>query len=129
MNKNPEKLFKRFILSLAYVMTSYFVAGWLIFYVNSFTKHFFLVSATVHLVGLTILFTIPVAYIKKALNIYFIYILVSLYPITVIEIMNYANTSLFWWISTPTVLYAVHFGKKGVRMLWICVLLMISVCI
>jgi AraC-like DNA-binding protein len=97
--------------------------------VNDITKNFFLISATVHLVGLTILFTIPVGYIKKALNIYFIYILVSLYPITVIEIMNCMTTSLFWWISTPVVLYAVHFGKKGVRIAWICFLLMISVCI
>ena len=99
------------------------------FYMNPNLKNFFLISATVHLVGLVVLYTIPVGYIKKALHIYFIYTLVALFLITIFEIINAYTTALVWWLSTPASLFAVYFGKKGVRLAGLCFLLMSLACI
>ncbi len=116
MDKSQEILFKRYILNISYIIISYFVLGYFLFNIDTHLRSYFLVASFVHLVGIVIFHIIPVVYIRKTLNIYFIVLFITLYSQTVFDLIKGSTDMLIWWIPTLTTMYAVYPGKKGVQL-------------
>lgn len=120
-----DKTFKQFTLGVLYIVVLSYLSGAFLYPLEPPLNYFFLVGATLNALSIVIGHTVPVVYIKRFIKIYFIVLIIPVYPITIICLLKGIVSPLFWYIAVPIYLYAAFPSKRTIRWSIYCLCLMV----
>jgi len=120
-----EKTFKQFVFnSLLLVIISVILGG--IGYYETYPVNYFLcISIFLLAFSLAIVYIIPIKYTKKLIKVYFVFIIITLFPITVFYLSRGIGTPVFWYFPIPVFIYTAYLHIKSIKWSLFCIGLML----
>jgi len=115
-----ETLFKRFVLSILFLVTISVISGAVKYFKTYPVNYFLLVLIFLIFVSIAIVSIVPVSYTKKLVKIYFIFLLLVLFPMTIFYLSRGIAAALFWYIPIPVYIYTVYSHMKAIRWSLLC---------
>lgn len=120
-----ENTFRRFVLSVLYLVTVPFILGGFFYDLQTPIKIIFLVICVLNIISIVIVHTIPVSYVKKLVKAYLFAMIILIFPATVLYLSIGIATPILWYLTIPVYIYAIHPEKKGLFMIGILFIIML----
>lgn len=120
-----ESTFRRFVLSVLYLVTTTLIISGLLYSLQKPFIYFFIIICALNIISIVIVHTIPVNYIKKLVKAYFILMVILLFPSTILYLSMGIASTLYWYLAIPVYLYVVYPDKKGFIMIVLLFVLML----
>lgn len=120
-----EKTFRRFVLSILYIVTIAFIPSLFIEPLPKPFDYLLLAICVMDIISIVIVHTVPISYVKKLVGAYLILLLVILFPATVLYLARGICIPLFWYVAMPVYAYVVYPNKKGALIIGIFFFLML----